>query len=137
MSPLRRSTIVETGDHSPRNSKLAPIVASPRRIKTIAPDLCYSMTTITKTARTRASASARASGSPFAASGPARKIAQSSRTRRAVKLESLTRSCHARIDFRALFTASESRRWSRMVMNLFDRAKLRRVPISDIVQFPA
>jgi NADPH:quinone reductase-like Zn-dependent oxidoreductase len=48
-----------------------------------------------RTPRTSVSATARAIGSPFAASGAARKIAQSSRISSTVRLGSLTRSCHA------------------------------------------
>ena len=61
----------------------------------------------------------------FAASGAARNTAQISRTNRAVKLESLTLSCQAPIDFRALPTTAARRRWSCVVMGLLDRAKLR------------
>jgi len=47
----------------------------------MAPHRCDSITTIARTARTSPSATARAIGSPFAANGGARKMAQSSQDR--------------------------------------------------------
>jgi hypothetical protein len=46
MSPPRRSTVVETGDHSPHTSKIA-MAASPSKIKIMASYRCDSITTIT------------------------------------------------------------------------------------------
>jgi hypothetical protein len=75
----------------------------------MAPHLCDNITTITRTAKNSASATTHAVGSPFAARGAARKIAQSSRTSRAVTLGFLTRSCQAWIDFRASSAITERR----------------------------
>src|SRR5438309_11239756 len=74
-APPRRSTVVEIGDHSPLSRMLSAVAASPSRIKIIACHLCDSITTITRAARTRVSATARAIGNHFAASGAARHIA--------------------------------------------------------------
>jgi hypothetical protein len=60
--------------------ELTRTAASPSRIKIVVRYLCDGITTITMTAGTSVSATARAIGNPFAASGAVRKIAQSSRT---------------------------------------------------------
>jgi hypothetical protein len=96
----------EAADHSALGRKLAAIPASPSSIKTMAPHLRDSSTTITTTPRTSVSVTTRAIGSPFAASGAARKSVQSSRTSRTVRLGSLIRSCQAQTDLRLLSTLS-------------------------------
>jgi hypothetical protein len=107
MSPVRRSAVAETSDLCGSSRKLAPIGTNPRRIRITAPQRCDSITTITRTARTSPSATARAIGSPSAASGAARKIPQSSRIIKTVRLGSLIRSCQAAIDLPASSTATE------------------------------
>jgi hypothetical protein len=86
MSPARWREAVKTGDDRPLSRKLTTMAANPRKIKIMALHLRDIITTITRTARTSVSATARAIGSPFAASGSATKIEQSTRTNRVVKL---------------------------------------------------
>src|ERR1700730_133284 len=109
MSPPRRSTVVETGVDSPLNTKLAAMAASASKIKILAPHLSDSLTTITRTARTSVSATARAIESPSAASGTARKIVQISSTSRTVRAGSRNRSCQVWIKLRRLSTATKWR----------------------------
>jgi hypothetical protein len=70
------------------------VAASPSKINTMAPGLGDNITTIAKTAITKVSATARAIGSPFAASGAAINIAHSSRISKRVSIGSLIRSRH-------------------------------------------
>ena len=69
MPPPRPRTLSVTGDNSGLKGKLAKVAARPSRIITMAPRLCESMTTMTTTANTSVSPTARAVGSPCAASG--------------------------------------------------------------------
>jgi hypothetical protein len=103
MSPPRWREAGETGDDPPLRRKLATMAANPRRIKIMALHLWDSITTITRTARTSVSATARAIGSPFAASDSATNIEQSTRTNRVVRLRSLIRSFQAGGNSRVLF----------------------------------
>lgn len=73
--------------------------------------ICATAARRSTTPRTSVSVTTRAIGSPFAASGAARKSVQSSRTRRTVRLGSLIRSCQAQTDLRLLSTLSKWRWW--------------------------
>src|SRR6516164_3243795 len=66
MLPPWRNTAIDIGDHPSLGRSLAAETVSPSRIKKIAPHFCDSSTTIARTARTSVSATARATGSPFA-----------------------------------------------------------------------
>src|ERR1700746_2599220 len=101
--------MVETGDPSPLSRKLTAVAANPSKIKIMAPGLGDSITTITRTARPSVSATVCAIGSPFAASGTARKIVQMSRISSAVRAGSRNRSCQVWIKLRRLSTATEWR----------------------------
>ena len=102
MSPPRPSTLSPIGDDSGLSSWLATIAAKPSRIITMAPRLRDNRTTMSNTASTKASPIVRIIGNPWAARGVARKMAQTSRTSRIVRLGSLIRSCQASIDRRWL-----------------------------------
>ena len=99
----------ETGDQSPLSGKLATVAASPSKINTMAPGLGDNITTIAKTAITRVSATARAIGSPFAASGAAMNIAHSSRISKRVSIGSLIRSRHTPTTLRLSPRTTEAR----------------------------
>jgi len=101
--------VAETGDQSPLSGKLATVAASPSIMNMTAAGLRDSMTTITRTARTGVFATARAMGNPFAASGPAINIAQSSRISKAVRLGSLIRSRHSPTKLRLSPRTTEAR----------------------------
>jgi len=127
--------VAETGDHSVLGKKLAAVAASPSKITIMAAQFCDSSTTITRTARTSVSATARATGRPFAASGAARKIAHSSRTSKTVRLGSLIRSCQAATELRLLPRTTGARWRLEMVTGFFATGfsppRLRRPPESS------
>src|SRR6266446_8202689 len=110
MVPPRCSTLAATSDQFPLSTIPVAVAANPSRITTIAPRRCESMTTRARTTSTIVSPIARATGTPFAANGAARKTRQSSRTRRTVRLGSLIRSCQSRIDLRRSAPAGARRR---------------------------
>src|SRR6516165_5488645 len=110
MLPPRRSIAVVASGNCSFGTKLARVAASPSRIKMMAPHFCDSITTITSAARTRVSATTRAAGNPFAASGAARNIAQSSRIKRTVRAGFLIRSCQEADKIRRRPKAADARR---------------------------
>jgi hypothetical protein len=104
MSPPRWSMLAETGDHSPFGKKLAAIVASPTKNKKWRSTYGQHHDDYEDREKERIADRPRYRIS-LAASGAARKTAQSSETSRTVRLGSLIRSYHAGIDLSVLSVA--------------------------------